>query len=419
MSPAVISLIILGIIAVILITDKLPLAGVAMGGGIVCGVLGLIGYTDIFSGMADSTAILLISMSIVGASLFHTGTVEKICNVFIKITGSNERGLCLAVMIVAAAFSSFCSNMAVVVAMMPIVTGICKTAKISPSKLMLPLSFAAGVGGSITLIGTASSPAANSALENLTGESLRMMDFAWVGVPCTIAVIIYMVVWGIKMLPDNEINLDTYEYKVSGNTNKFKMWLCGIVVAVIVVVMAVQPANIPLYMVSSVGALILVLTGCITEKQCYESICWENIAILAGMGAISSAVSATGGGEIIGNFVLNFLGEDSNPYFITAVIFGVVCLMTHFIGNVGVASLMAPIAIYLAEAININPITLVLVVAIASNTVFMTPVGTGTLTIVREPGQYKFMDYVKVGAPAVLLCYIISVVISPLAFSFH
>ncbi len=418
MGAAELSLIILAVIVVVLVMDRIPVAVVAMGGGIVCCLLGLVEFDALFAGMANSTAILLISMSIVGASLFHTGAVEKICSCFLKMTGSTEQGLCLAIMLVAAILSSFCNNMAVVVAMMPIVTGICKETKISPSKLFLPLSFAAGIGGSITLVGTASSPAANSVLEEICGVSLSMFDFAWVGIPMTIAVIVYMVFWGRKMLPNHEINLDTYEYKTTGEGNPLKMWICGIIVVVIVVFMAIRPANVPLHIISTVGALILVLTGCISEKQCYESICWQNIAILAGMGAISSAVSNSGGGEIIGNFVMKVLGGSVNPYVITSIIFIVVCTMTHFLGNVGVAALMTPVAIYIAQAIDINPVTMALVVAVAANCVFMTPVGTGTLTVVCEPGQYKFKDYVKVGAPAVVLCFIICVIVAPLAFSF-
>ena len=418
MTPAILSLIILGVMAAVLISDKIPVAVVAMGGGIICSLLGLIDYGTLFAGMSNSTAILLISMSIVGASLFQTGAVDKICSHFLKVTGSSETGLYVAVMAVAAILSSFCNNMAIVVAMLPIVTGICKETKLSPSKLLMPLSFAAGVGGSISLVGTASSPAANSILEEICGVSLSMFDFAWVGVPMTAAVIIYMVFWGRKLLPDNEIDLNTYEYEESKETNPFKMWICCIIVFIIVAVMAIRPANIPLHIVSSVGALILVLTGCITEKQCYESICWQNIAILAGMGAISSAVSKSGGGEIIGNLVMKLLGANVNPYFITAIIFIVVCTMTHFLGNVGVAALMTPIAIYIAQAIHINPVTLTMVVAIAANTVFMTPVGTGTLTIIYEPGRYKFKDYVRVGAPAVLCCFAICEIVAPLAFSF-
>ena len=93
MSAAALSLVVLCVLAVVLIWDKFPIAMVAMTGALVCGLLGLIKYPDIFIGFGGTSTMLLISMMIVGSSLFHTGLATKISFMFLKFTGKSENGL--------------------------------------------------------------------------------------------------------------------------------------------------------------------------------------------------------------------------------------------------------------------------------------------------------------------------------------
>lgn len=152
MDTGVLSLVIILIIAVVFLTDRLPVAVVTMAGAIICGVLGLIDYPSVFSGLAGTTSILLMSMMIVGSSLFHTGLADRISRAFLKVTGTTETGIMLSVMVLSALMSSICNNVGVVVTLMPIVMGICKRSKLSPSRLLMPLGYGSAVGGAITLV---------------------------------------------------------------------------------------------------------------------------------------------------------------------------------------------------------------------------------------------------------------------------
>ena len=89
MSPAVKCLILLGIIALLFVTELIPLAITAMGGAIACGILGFIPAKAVFSGLSNSTVVLFAGMFIVGAAMFYTGLAQKIGNIVVKLSGTS------------------------------------------------------------------------------------------------------------------------------------------------------------------------------------------------------------------------------------------------------------------------------------------------------------------------------------------
>lgn len=100
---------------------------------------------------------------------------------------------------------------------------------------------------------------------------------------------------------------------------------------------------------------------------------------------------------------------------------GIFLLTTGFsqaINNSATTVLMAPIAILAATSLNISPEPFMIVVAISASTTFLTPVGTTTNAMVMATGDYKFMSYVKVGAPLLLLFFVLSLVLVPIILPF-
>lgn len=416
MSAAALSLVVLCVLAVVLVWDKFPIAMVAMTGALVCGLLGLIKYPDIFIGFGGTSTMLLISMMIVGSSLFHTGLATKISFMFLKFTGKSENGLIITVMTLGALLSSICNNIGVVMTLMPIVLSMCKTSKISPSRLLMPMSYGAAVGAILTLVGTVTSVIASGVLNQMTGKTLGFLELAWVGVPLTILSIVYMVTIGKKLLPDYDIDMSEIEVVDEKDVNVPKMWISGIVLIAVVIGMAFAPKSFPLYMISSIGALVLILTGCISEKQAYNSISWTTVVICGAMLAISGAVSKTGGAKLIADLVVNIVGNNANPYVITAVFFLVVMVLTQFLSNISTMALMAPIAISIAQSVNVSPLAMAVVVAVGVNAAFLTPVGTQSLTVIAAPGHYKFKDFFKVGLPIAIINFVLVMIIVPLVW---
>ena len=106
MSPAVKCLILLAVVALLFVTELIPLAITAMGGAIACGLLGFIPAKQVFSGLSNSTVVLFAGMFVVGASMFYTGLAQKIGASIVKISGTGENSLMFGIMLVGAALSA-------------------------------------------------------------------------------------------------------------------------------------------------------------------------------------------------------------------------------------------------------------------------------------------------------------------------
>ena len=130
MTPAVKCLIVLAIVALLFITELIPLAITAMSGAIACGLLGFIPAKQVFSGLSNSTVVLFAGMFVVGAAMFHTGLAQKIGISIVRFSGTSENSLMFGIMIVGAGLSSVLSNTGTAACLMPVVLGICAAAKI-------------------------------------------------------------------------------------------------------------------------------------------------------------------------------------------------------------------------------------------------------------------------------------------------
>ena len=144
MSQMAMALIILAITIVLFITEPVPIVVTAIGASIAYAYTGIIEVKDIFSGYNSTTIVLLAGMMVVGSSLFHTGITDIIGEKMVKVTGKSERNIILATLIVSCALSSICSNIGVMTAMAPLVTAMCISAGVGPSKALLGLLFGAG-----------------------------------------------------------------------------------------------------------------------------------------------------------------------------------------------------------------------------------------------------------------------------------
>ena len=171
-------------------------------------------------------------------------------------------------------------------------------------------------------------------------------------------------------------------------------------------------------MAAVVGALVCVLTGCLTEKQAYASIDWVTIFLFAGMMPVSTAIDKTGAGKLIADWTVGLMGGSPSPMIVTAVLFALSCTLTQFMSNTASAALLCPIGISIAQALNADPKAVVMAITVAASCAFATPVGTPPNTLVLGPGGYKFADYVKCGCGLVGVCFVVSLVVIPIVWPF-
>ena len=420
MTPAIKCLILLAIVALLFVTEMIPLAMTAIGASIACCALGLVPENQIFLGLADSTVVLFGGMFVVGAAMFYTGLAQKIGGGVVRMFGKGENSLMFGIMIIAALMSAVLSNTGTTACLIPVVMGICANAKISASRELMPLAFAAGLGGTITLIGTPPNILANVALKAAGMPELQFgfFEYAWIGIPITIAGIVYMMFIGKYLLPKDSgtLNLEIDEEILENETSTQKQIICGIIMVGVIGSMAT--GIVPLEIAAVVGAVIAVLTGCLTEKQAYNSIDWVTIFLFAGMIPVATAMNTSGAGKLIAEATVKMLGGDPSPYMVTAVLFGLAVVLTQFMSNTASKALLCPVGIALSAQMGASPKAVLMAILIASSCAFASPVGTPPNTLVLGPGGYKFMDYLKAGTGLVAVCLIVSIIVIPIVWPF-
>ena len=421
MSPAVKCLILLAVVALFFITELIPLAVTAMAGAIACGLLGFIHAKQVFSGLSNSTVVLFAGMFVVGAAMFYTGLAQAIGNKVVGLCGTGENSLMFGLMTVGTVLSAVLSNTGTAACLLPVALGICAAAKIPASRQLMPLAFACGWGGIITMVGTPPNIIANGALQAAgLKESFGFFEYAWIGIPISIAGMLYMMFIGKYLLPKKELDADQeIEQEVEANeADTKKMVVSGLILALVVVTMAVGIPGVSLEMAAIIGALICVLTGCLTEKQAYASIDWVTIFLFAGMMPVSTAMDKTGAGKLIAEWTVGLMGGSPSPLVVTAVLFILSCVLTQFMSNTASAALLCPIGIAISQNLGADPKAVLMAIAVAASCAFASPVGTPPNTLVLGPGGYKFMDYVKAGTGLVIVCFIVSIVVIPIVCPF-
>lgn len=421
MTPAIKCLFLLGVVALLFVTELIPLAVTAVGAAVSCWLLGLIPVEQIFVGLADPTVVLFGGMFVVGAAMFYTGLAQQIGSTVVKMCGTGENRLMFGIMAVAALMSAFLSNTGTTACLIPVVLAICANARISASRELMPLAFAAGLGGTITLIGTPPNILANVALKAAGMAELQFgfFEYAYIGIPITVAGIFYMMFIGKYLLPKEIQELEPLEIEqeiTAETASRSKQIICGLIMAGVILTMAID--IVPLEVAAVTGALLCVLTGCLTEKQAYNSIDWITIFLFAGMIPVASAMNTTGAGKLIAEATVKMLGGNPSPYLVTAVLFCLAVLLTQFMSNTASKALLCPVGIALSAQMGASPKAVLMAILIASSCAFASPVGTPPNTLVLGLGNYKFLDYVKAGSGLVFVCLIVSIIVIPVVWPF-
>ena len=419
MSPAIQTLIVLAFVALLFVTELIPLAVTSMGGAIACGLIGVIPMKTVFSGLSNSTVVLFAGMFVISSAMFHTGLAQLIGERVVRLVGTGENSLMFGVMAIGAAMSSVSSNSGTCAALMPVSMGICQAAKISPQRQMMPLAFGCGIGGIITLVGTPPNIIASGALQQAGFKPFGFFEFAWIGIPLTFAAIVYMMFIGKRFLPKGEavdVEIDeeaAAEAKASSNDPK-KQWLVGLTLIAVIVAMATS--IVPLQVASVTGALFLVITKCLTEQQAYRGVDWVTIFLFAGMMPVATAMDKSGAGKLIADAVVGIMGGSPSPLMVTGILFALSCGLTQFMSNTASAALLCPIGISIAQKIGADPHAVLMAIAVAASCAFATPVGTPPNTLVLGPGGYHFKDYIIAGTPLIIVCLIVCLIVIPIVW---
>ena len=429
MDPAITTLCVLAVAAFLFVTELIPLAVTAMAACTALGILGVLPSKQVYAGLSNSTVVLFGGMFVIGAAMFKTGLAETIGLWVVNKAGTREVPLMGAIMLVTIALSSVSSNTGTVACLMPVIIGIANAAHVAPSKELMPLAIAANVGGTITMIGTPPNVIVTGALSAAGLPSFGFFEFAFIGIPLSIIVLVYMLTIGRKTIPEHGAGeMDEEAVKAAKEEagasddnapkNKTKMIISGLIMVGVVAAMALNLKTVPLHTAAVTGAILCVITGCLKEKEAYAGIDWVTIFLFAGMLSVATAMDKTGAGKLIADTVVNMMGDHPNPLVLCAVLYLISNVLTQFMSNTAAAALLAPIGISIAQSIGADPKPVLMALGIAASMAYATPMATPPNTLVLGPGGFTFNDYVKVGVPLCVITFIVSVLLIPIFWPF-
>ena len=537
------------------------------------------------AGFANTATVTVGAMFVLSAGMFRSGAVNFVGKALGRLARHSSRLMLFVLMVGVGVLSSFLNNTAAVAILIPVVIVVARRAETSPSKLLMPLSFASMFGGMCTVLGTSTNILASSIAEQAGLGAFGMFEFTKLGVIFFAVGVAYMMTLGRRLVPDHrgqgdlttsfglgdyltdlvlqtesksvghslasaplvkELNIDVLQIlrgedtlrptpetilcegdvlRIQGDLRtinelkgragvtfgmsmkwrdehlhstdtrlveavvgpssplagksltesrlrenygasvlairqhgtlrhgqfenitlmpgdallidvpndqiehltqqrvflvvsragipRFDWRKASKAVAIVVAVVVVAATGLlPIVAAAATGALMMVLSGCVSTEEAYGAIEWNVLFLLAGMLSLGAAMEKTGASTMLANGMIDSVGG-FGPLALLAAFFGATMLLTEVMSNNATVALLLPIAITTAQALDVDPHAFMFAVIFAASSSFMTPVGYQTNTMIYGPGQYRFKDFVRVGAPLNLIFWALGTLLIP------
>ncbi|EAB5374040.1 SLC13/DASS family transporter [Salmonella enterica] len=421
MEPITLTLCLLVFAIVMFVWEKVPLAVTSM---IVCVALVITGVLNIkqaFAGFIDTNVILFVAMFIVGGALFETGMANKVGGVITRFA-KTEKQLIFTIMVVVGLMSGVLSNTGTAAVLIPVVIGVAAKSGFSRSRLLMPLVFAAALGGNLSLIGAPGNLIAQSALQNI-GGGFGFFEYAKIGLPMLICGILYFLTIGYRFLPNNATGGEVGSVGVQRDYSHVPQWKqrlsLVVLIATILGMIFEKKIGVSLAVTGCIGALVLVVSGVLTEKQAYKAIDSQTIFIFGGTLTLAKALEMTGAGKLVADYVIGMLGQNSSPFMLLIAVFALSVVMTNFMSNTATTALLVPVSLSIAAGMGADPRAVLMATVIGGSCAYATPIGMPANMMVLSAGGYKFVDYAKAGIPLIIVSTIVSLILLPILFPFH
>ena len=564
---------------------------VAMGAFVLLLAIGVLDEKSALAVFSNPAPIIVSCMFVLSAALERTGTIEALGEWFEKLAGKKELRVLLVLMLIVAVLSAFVNNTPVVVVFMPIVLALARKHDLIASRFLIPLSYAAIVGGTCTIIGTSTNLVASGIAKESGLDEFGMFEVSKLGIVFVIVTFIYMLLIGRKLLPDR-VTLSTLfdssagkefltsviiseeseligkkisetslskirDFRIlevsrsgkkinsplkdiifnSGDQLLVKSRVSGVVdvggnsgielgfegglglqelqteSAVLiegvigpgsslvgrsikelnfrekydVIILALHRRGVnlrdkfedvrlafgdtilvegapdkinalsqerdfinlsqsncrplrrskvpyavgalllfmvlaafkvaPLIVLALGAALLTLFSRCLEPSEAYEAIDWKVIFMIFGMLGLGTALQKVQVIQILADSLTGGALVLKNIYVLIALIYLVTAILTELISNNAVAALLTPVAISVAQAMDLDARPLVVAVMFAASASFSTPIGYQTNTYIYGAGGYKFTDFTRVGIPLTIILWAVSVILIPMMWS--
>jgi len=188
------------------------------------------------------------------------------------------------------------------------------------------------------------------------------------------------------------------------------------------VILGESSGLVPIEIGAIAGSVLVCITGCLKPRDAYESIEWHLLFVIFGMLALGVAMQHTGAAAWLAQHAVagagHFVTGPHKPLVMLACIYVVTMVLTEILSNNAVAALMVPIALGVAAEAGLGARPFVIAVCFAASAAFATPIGYQTNTYVYGIGGYRFKDFVRIGVPLNIICFLVAMYVIPKVWPF-
>jgi len=203
-SDIIIVLIILGMTAIMLVLDIVRIDIVAIGCMLALGWTGILNPQEMFSGFSSNAVIAMLSVMILGRGIARTGIMDDFSNFVISKAGTRKRKLAGLLSLSTGLLSGLIQNIGSAALFLPGIMQVSRSTKIPASSLIMPVGFAAILGGTLTMVGSGPLIMVNDLLRNEGLEAYNLFSVTPVGIVLLLSGIAYFLLFGSKILPEKK-----------------------------------------------------------------------------------------------------------------------------------------------------------------------------------------------------------------------
>ncbi len=406
MSQLTITLLILVLTIIGFCSGKIATWVVSMTATLALVLTGILDFETAFGSIVDDNLVMMAAVVVVANGLIRTGFTNHIGRLAKKMGGS-ERALVACFCLMAIIISQVTKAAALLLILAPIIFETCDECNVSYSRVLLPTSImiVVAVGSTPISNGAAAWARYNALLETFNYPPLDMWDLAKSKITCIILVYIWLVAYGYKMAPKiPPLPAQRPEKKKEAELPKLQKILsvtifCLVVLGMITSSMTGWDDTV----ISVIGAVAMVYTGVLTDKEALKSIPLGLILMIAGTLNIAAALQVTGAGEIVANYMVALTGGSQNQFVIAAILFILPLICTQFMSNTTVDNIFSTLTVSAASSMPVNLTGMLANVRVAGSCGLLTPMATSSVPMVMGFGGYSIGNILKCSIVPVLI----------------
>ena len=433
------TLLVLAAVVAALIWDKLRADIVALTGAAFLLVLGVVRPVELQGAFASPAIVALASLFVIAYAMELSGLLDAAIARIVQLCRRiGAAGLWVLIGICGAA-SAFLNNTPIVVLGAPVVRDVARSLNRSPKCYLIPLSYAAVLGGCCTLIGTSTNLLVNDMAAVAGQPRFGIFEITPVGIAVSIAGGLYLFLFTSKLIRDGNANGEAADEAASqaddfrepglagglvGRAQPFarqttlRPWAALLSSLTFVGVVTIASLNIvPIAAAAFAGAVLLILMRVITADEAYSGLRPEVLMLIAGMVVLGIALDETGLAASATHALIGTM-QGVSPLVALIILYGVTLFATELLSNATVAVLFTPVAVSMADAFSVSPRPFLVAVMVAASAAFATPFGYQTNVLVYQMGRYNYLDFLKVGLPLNLITWAAAVAAIRIYFPF-